>query len=280
MTGERFSERYGFAPQTDPKPDDHLPGWIREAVTNEIRNFISEPPSGSLPVIDIYALFRPYIWQVLGREPPGNPVGGPWTMYIPRTLQQCAWWQFYDILEQISQIIAERWGEEYYSDFSSKVNTHLSREGIPWKMENGKVIRALEPMIQERIHEASALLTNPRFEGPDEQFKKSLAYLNQRPEPDEENCVKDAVGALEGVANIIKGTTGLQLNNLLNQEPFRSRIHPTIRQSIDKIYAYRGVAPGVGHSQVGPATVSIAEATWVLTTSAATMLYFAAKFPA
>jgi len=279
MTNQRFSEKYGFAPQPGPKQDDHLPGWVREAITNEIRGFVNNKPSASLPDMDIYALLRPYIWQVLDREPPGNPMGGPWAMYIPRTLQQCAWWQFYDILQQISQLISERWGEEYTCDFSGKITATLDREGIPWKIENSEIVRALAPLIQEQIGKASTLLTNPRFEGPDKQFKKAIDCLNQRPEPDEENCVKDAVGALEAVANIIVGTTGVQLNTLLNQEPFRSSIHPTIRQSVEKIYAYRGAAPGVGHGQVGPAVVGIAEAIWVLASTAATIIYLVSKFP-
>ncbi len=106
----------------------------------------------------------------------------------------------------------------------------------------------------------------------------TIDCLNQRPEPDEENCVKDAVGALEAVANIVAGTAGVQLNTMLNQEPFRSGIHPTIRQSIEKIYAYRGAAPGVGHGQVGPSVVGVSEAIWVLATTAATIIYFVAKF--
>ncbi len=278
MTDQRFSESYGFAPQPDFKPDEYLPGWVREAITNEIRDFVSNQPSTSLPVINIYAMFRPYIWQVLNREPPGNPMGGPWVMYIPRTLQQCEWWQLYDILQQLSQLISKKWGEEYSVDFSNRINEILSREGIPWKMENSEIVRTLSPPIQEQIREAHVLLTNPKFEGPDEQFQKAIDCLNQRPELDEENCVKDAVGALEAVANIIAGTTGVQLNNLLNQEPFRSDIHPAIRQSIEKIYAYRGAAPGVGHGRVGPSVVGTAEAIWVLATTAATIIYFISKF--
>jgi hypothetical protein len=103
--------------------------------------------------------------------------------------------------------------------------------------------------------------------------------LSKRPDPDEENCVKDAIGAVEAVANILAGSTGVQLNRLLDREPFTSGIHPTIRQTIDKIYAYRGAAPGVGHGQVGPSAVSLAEAMWVLAISAATILYFVQKFP-
>lgn len=275
---KRFSESHGFVSQPDLKPDDYLPGSVREAITNEIRGFISDQPSTTLPVINVYALFRPYIWQVLDREPPGNPMGGPWAFYIPKTLQQCEWWQLYDILQELSQIINEKWGEEYSVDFSNKINAILFREGIPWKLENNEIKRALSTPIQEKIQQASVLLSDPKFEGPDEQFEKAINCLNRRPEPDEENCVKDAVGALEAVANILTGNTGVQLNTLLSQEPFLSGIHPTIRQSIEKIYAYRGAAPGVGHGQVGPSVVGTAEAIWVLATTAATMILFESKF--
>lgn len=205
-------------------------------------------------------------------------MNGPWAYYIPRTLMECSWWQFYDIVQKISQLIGEQWGEEYTADFYNRINAVLATEGIPWKIERGEIIRSLAQPIQEQIQEVRTLMANPRFEGPYEQFKKATNFLNQRPKPDEENCVKDAVGALEAVANILAGTTETQLNTLLNREPFRSSIHPTIRQSIEKIYAYRGAAPGVGHGQVGPSVVGIADATWVLATTAATIIYFVSKF--
>ena len=279
MAEPLFSERQGLAQQPEPKADDYLPPWVREAVTSEISGFILNKPSIQLPDLDIYSLFRSYIWKVLQREPPTSPMGGPWVMYIPRTLAQCSWGQFYDILEQISQLISRRWGEEYLSPFLEKINTILAKDGIPWSLNHqGQVIRTLNPQVAKQIQEVRILLTSPRFRGPDEQFERAVGYLNKRPDPDEENCVKDAVGAMEAVANIIAGTTGVQLNRLLDREQFTSGIHPTIRQAIDKIYAYRGAAPGVGHGQVGPSAVGLAEATWVLATSAATILYLASKF--
>ncbi len=275
MTDLPFSEKYGYAPDPTPKPDDHFPGWVRYAIANEIKILNDNSPSSSLPYIDLYSFFRPYIWKVLDTMPPGNPMGGPWAHYIPATLLKCPWWQYYDILEQLTLHIEKRWGGGYTNDFSAKVNTILAREGIQWKLENGKVVRVLNPQIEKQVKEVSILLASPKFKGPDEQFAKALESLNKRPEPDKENCVKDAVGAIEAVANIIADTRRVQLNTLLNREPFRSNVPPTIREAIEKIYAYRGASPGVAHGQVGPSVVSIAEATWVLATSAATMLYLA-----
>lgn len=274
-----FSEREGFVPRPDLQADDYLPTWVREAVTNEVRDFVQNKPSPQLPDLAIYLLFRPYISKVLRREPPGSPMGGPWAYYIPRTLAQCSCWQFYDVLEDISQLIARGWGEEYLATFSANITTILARDGIPWSLDQGQVVRTLNPQVAKQIQEVCTLLANPKFIGPDEQFDKAVRFLNKRPNRDEKNCVKDAVGAVEAVANIIAGTTGVQLNTLLDREPFRSGIHPAIRQAIAKIYAYRGAAPGVGHGQVGPSEVGLAEAIWVLAASAATILYFVSKFP-
>lgn len=232
MTEPLFSEREGLAPQPETQADDYLPPWVREAITNEIKDFIENKPSIGSPYLDVYSLFRPYIWKVLQREPPTSPVGGPWAMYIPRTLAQCSWWQFYDIIQQISERMNQRWGEESISAFSEKVNTILAKDGIPWRLDHqGRVIRALNPQVVKQIQEARTLLTSPKFKGPDEQFERAIGCLSKRPDPDEENCVKDAIGAVEAVANILAGSTGVQLNRLLDREPFTPGIH----QQLDRL---------------------------------------------
>ena len=204
-------------------------------------------------------------------------MGGPWAFYIPQTLLRCTWWLFYDILEQVARRVEQQWKGLATDDFNSGINVILAREGIQWKLAGDRVIRVLEPQVAGQVIEVRVLLTDPKFKGPDEKFAKAVGFLSQRPQPDEENCIKDAVGALEAVANIVSGTSGIQLNSLLDREPLRSSVHPTIRQAVKMIYAYRGAAPGVGHAQVGPATVTVAEAKWVLTTSAASILYLASK---
>lgn len=85
-----FSEREGLAPQPETHADDYLPPWVREDITNAIKDFVENNPPVAYTHLDIYSLFRPYIWKVLQREPPTSPVGGPWAMYVPRTLAQCS----------------------------------------------------------------------------------------------------------------------------------------------------------------------------------------------
>ncbi len=279
MTEEVFSQREGYAAPTTLKPFDYLSPWVRESTTNSIGDLVlSTSVSPGIFGLNIYPLFRPYIWKVLGIQPPNSPMGGPFKYYIPAVLDKCPWYEFYDILEQIFKQRFE-YMEEKLKEFSLNINAIFARDGIAWKLEKGRIVRVLDPKITKQIKEVSALLADPRFKGPDEQYEKALGHLNRRPIPDEENCAKDAIGALEGVANIIVGKTGKQLNELLKKEPqYINGIHPTIREAIDKVYAYRGVTPGVSHAQIGPATMDPADAIWVLAFSSATILYLVEKF--
>jgi len=273
MTEPIFSKREGFAPsQIKPEADDYLPGWVREAITNAIRDFAT---AGITNVLNLYPLFRPYIWKVLDKEPPGNPVGGAFHYYIPEVIKRCQWYQCYDILEEIAATTKQQLGEKALDEFSGRVNTILAGEGITWKFDNGRIRRGYNQHIEKQFKRVHSLLADPRFRGPDEQFEKAIGHLSKRPEPDEENCVKDAVGALEAVANIIAGSNGKQLNDLLKKEPYKSGIHPIISQAIEKLYAYRGVA---SHGQVGPPVITVSDATWALTVSADTIIYLTDKF--
>ena len=279
MNEELFSEREGLIRPIEPQAPDYLPPWARDSISQCIRDLVVSTVYQGKPTLDVYPLFKPYIWKVLGTRPPTEPMGGPFKLYIPKVLETCIWWECYDILEKLYQVCVRlEGGEEYLAQFSLMINAVLVREGVVWKLDHGKIIRDLPPQTVRQLGQVVTVLADPRFKGPDVQFSKAIEHLNRRPDPDEENCIKDAVEALEAVVNIIVGTTDKQLNALLKEEPFKSGIHPIISQMLDKLYAYRGAVPGSAHGQVGPAVVEPADATWVLAVSCATILYLVDKF--
>lgn len=280
MSQVPFSQRQGFAPEPANGPDEYLPEWVREAVQQEVRSFLEEHSqigTGTITV-DVYPIFKPYIPQVLQRSAPGHPQGGPFAYYIPAVLQACQWWQFYDIVEKLAKLVLFRLGTPELDEMATRINNILAAEGIVWQLQGTTVTRRIVPIVREAVERTHTILNAPKFRGPDEQFSKALGHLNRRPQPDLENCIKDAVGALEAVANIEAHAQGQQLNVLLDREPFRSQLPHTIRQCIDKLYAYRGAAPGVGHGLVGNPMVGFDEALWVLHVAAATIILIANKF--
>jgi hypothetical protein len=281
MANQSFSQRHGFAPPPKSLAENEMPGWVREGFANSLREFIDRTRAGVAPDVfnrDLYNSLKPLIWKVLKVQPPGSPVGGPWEVYIPKLIRQCEWWQFYDICEEVYRLIADTYGQSEAESFAQEVNDLFTREGVAWRFTGGRIERAYPPHITKKFEEVRALLRDPQFQGADEQFEKALQHLNRRPDPDTENCVKDAVGAMEATARIISGDHTETLSRILHKEPFRSEIHPALAAAIKKVYAYRGDVGGVAHGQVGPSNVGIEEAELILTVAAATILYLASKF--
>ena len=123
------------------------------------------------------------------------------------------------------------------------------------------------------------MLHQPRFGGPDEDFTKAAAFLSNRPKADTDNCVKDAVGALEAVANIVLGTDRQTLGSLVKSHLRQPDIPATLSTIIDKLWGYRSSQPGVGHGSSIPSEVPMEEAEWVLGMCGLTMIYLSKKFP-
>ena len=297
MSQEPFSVRHGHRPSGEPVPFDDVPSWVRENYLTLLREFAQQRENtreaGAFAWV-LYERFRPLVQRVLNEQPPretiGNAllsplqtplrramIGDPWTNHLRRVIEECEWWCFYDICELVALVATQQFGPKLAQKLQSEVNSLFSSEGLQWQLVDGLVVKRLAEPIAAAIDKARSLLTDARFGGPDEQFGKALAHLSDRPKPDVENCIKDALGAVEGVAVVLSGAK-TTLSKLLNGEPYRSGIHPVLSQALQKAYAYRGDAPGVGHALIGDKRVEEEEAEWILTVSAATIVFLVGKF--
>ena len=301
MPSENFSTRNRYAPIKATLDSQELPPWVREEFVEKTKEFAwarleSYEREGFNR--QVYRLIRPYVYKVLDSQPPANPQGGPWAFYIPSVLQKCEWWQFYDIVESLYEIILERvpkgieyreanienprptWDivEEPTGSYEELVNEIFAREGLAWRLDGGQIQRATNPQVKENIEAAHAVLMEPRFLGPDDQFQAAIDHLNRRPNPELRSCVTECIGSVEGVANIIAGTQGKQLSRLLATEPLKSNVHGALRKALDSIYGYRGNT--AAHGQGGESEIGIEEADFVLGICASTLVYLAKKFPA
>jgi hypothetical protein len=181
------------------------------------------------------------------------------------------WHLFYDLIEILWEFLDER----DRVGFQIEVNSILRRNYVGYELRKGKLERVGASEADAAIAEARGVLRDGRFKGPNEQFLKALDFYSQRPEPDEENCVKEAVGAVEGVARILLGSGSILLSDAAKELVKRKKLHPTLQKVIDGIYAYRGDADGVGHGLTGEPQVTVHDAEFVLNTSAALIVYLA-----
>ena len=278
MTRQPFSQRHKFAPQSQPLPHDQAPQPLRGEVLNFIQDFgndrlLAQHTLGAA----IYRRLAPYVWRVLDREPANNPVNGPWAYYIPGVIHKCAWWQFYDICEEIYTAIADRFTKDDLGDFTEGINALFAREGVVWRFKEGLIEREFSQPVSEILEKTHMLLSDLRFTGPNEQFNKAIQFLSHRPQPDMQGCASNPVGALGGTARIIAGDSKAVLSDLLKRDPL-SKIPPTLREVLAKLYAYRGDTPEVAHGQTESGAPSVEEAEFVLATSASAIVYLVRTF--
>jgi len=181
------------------------------------------------------------------------------------------WGQFLDLCELISLSLNKYPNKR--GGFSKKLNALFREEKIGYEMQEGKIERIGNEYTSQYIAEARKLLKDEKYIGAQKHFEKAMSYINVRPNPDVENCVKDAVAAIESVGRIIVGDDKAVLSNIIRDMVKKGVIPKPLDQVIQKLYAYRGDQPGVAHGAVGASKVTIDEAEFVLATSAATIVY-------
>jgi hypothetical protein len=212
------------------------------------------------------------------KDPSQIHVTDPFYYYISTLIKTCEWWRFYDICELFLRFVNSRYSETAFSELQEKLNKILTDDGMRWEFRNGIVVPRRENAIARDIDQAQRLLNRSGFEGPNAQFAKAINHMSARPKPDTENCIKDAIGAVEGVAILLVDERNGTLSKLLKSERAKENIHPTIIGALDKIYAYRGDEDGVAHAMIDPEGAGRQEAEWILGISASTIIYLASVF--
>jgi len=196
---------------------------------------------------------------------------------IEELIMKCDWWRFYDICEVIFKSLEPVY--QQIERFAEQVNTLFIDEQLGFEMRKGKIEKVGSGFINAKVREARYLLKDPEFKGADEHFEKAIKHLNVRPNPDVENCVKDAVSAIESVGRIIVNDEKALLSDIVKGMVGKGTIPKPLDQTIQKLYAYRGDQPGVAHGLVGASEVTVDEAEFVLAMSAAIIIYLVKKGP-
>ena len=154
--------------------------------------------------------------------------------------------------------------------------TMLAEENIGYHFVDGQLQRRGRPQTQKSVQRLGAVLANSRLARVRAHFNKARKFFDERPEPDAENCVKEAVCALEASAEIFTGKPASRdFDRVIRQLQGNKlgEIPPPIAEGMIKLRAYRGGAQGVAHAALQGSTVSEIEAELVLSLVAAYITY-------
>ncbi len=270
MFNELFSKRYNLRPTPEGLVQEDVPESARIGLF-----YILEDYLGYVEQIVLYSnicmAFRiPYHVRNSIISAYGEEMGSP----IEELLMSCDWWRFYDLCELMYKHLQNH---RHKYGLSLEINKLFIDEQLGFEMRDGRVENVGSGFIDEQIKEARYLLKEPEFKGADQHFEKAIKAVNIRPNPDVENCIKDAVAAIESVGRVIVGDDKALLDDIINNAVKKGVIPKPLDQTFQKVYAYRGNEPGVAHGAVDISKVTEAEADLILAMSAAMIIYLVKK---
>ena len=206
-------------------------------------------------------------------------------------LQKMDWWRIYVFLERVySQLLTS---DEYYDEyetsiertslakvrkyFTDEVNTILAEDNLAYYFTDGQFVRRGRAQTQKNFQRMGTVLVSPSLSNVSKHYNKARKFFNERPEPDAENCIKEAVCALEACLEVLtKKKVSGQFAKVIKQI---HEIPPTIANGMIKLYAYRGDGKGVTHAATQGSKVSEFEAELVLNLVASYVTYLVDLLP-
>jgi len=185
----------------------------------------------------------------------------------------------YDEQENEWMIFPAKFSDARYQ-YTIKVNSILSTENIGWKLKSGFLERSgNETLDSEVLIKARKLLSNPAYQGPNEQFNSALKFFNQRPAPDKVNCIKEAVGALEGLARVLLKDPTVTLGKATDIFVKKGIIKKPFDRTFHALFGYASEMPGARHGAHDLPDIDMYETEFVLYSSASCMVLLAGCHP-
>lgn len=172
--------------------------------------------------------------------------------------------------------------EDSQSFFTRELNELLAEENLAYEFSEGMFQRRGRPHTQKMLQRVGMVLGEPKYVVARKHYNKAKAFFSERPAADVENCIKEAICALEAFVETLFGHRAAKsFDETLRtkQGNAEGEIPPTIVESIIKLRAFRGNAKGVAHAAIQGDFVSEIEAELVLSLVASYITYLRDRFP-
>jgi len=263
-----FSQRHEIGRPADGLISDSVP----EALRNEVKWILERYFSGSFDVIydDVHRLigrYRKVSDFLVSPDIRDNEA----RRHISEALDKAEWFAFFDALEAVCQRLSRT-----KDKFANDINEAMRRHYMAYELRNCQFERVGTKLQDVVVAEARGVLRDPDLAGPNEHFLKAIGFFSRRPEPDKENCVKEAVAAVEGMARVLLSDHSIPLSDGIKKIGKEKGVHRTLQKIFEDLYAFRGDADGVAHGASGAGhQTTPAEAELALNVAGGLIVYLA-----
>ncbi|HDZ8857203.1 TPA: hypothetical protein RUW97_003612 [Aeromonas dhakensis] len=174
-----------------------------------------------------------------------------------------------------SELVKEK--KEVQKYIASEIERLFLEENLAFEFSDGVVRRRGRRHTEDTATRAQVVMGDSRLNESRKHYAKALHFFRSPTSPDYENCVKEAVCAVEAAGKALfpaskAATLGDLAKWFLKTNDYE--IPKALVKTIEGIYAYRSGGNGVGHggAEGGVATLEVAE--YILSVTASQIIYF------
>lgn len=281
----RFAERMGFEDSSIIQINS-----ISERLRTRLFNFYKMyTASFDIFYNPEYAQIYRYMTDHLGLLDAGNHNSENLETLFIDSRHQFQWYTPYEIIELLLEGETiygkeERYiGDEQYSKaeflniLAKGFNHILEEEHSGYRICDNRFVKITE---ESEIAEIEMAANNP-FEAVKSSIKKAVRLFSDKEKPDYENCIKEAISAVESMCCIITGESGSQatLGKMLGElEAHGVVIHKAMQEGFKKLYGYTSDVGGIRHGSIDFTGAAEEDARYMLISCSAFVNYLADKY--
>ncbi len=174
----------------------------------------------------------------------------------------CEWHDVYDLLETL----ADDKSDLISGQTREWVNKTLEEHNAAYRLVGNEIAEITDKHEIQAIEVALANADSPVRTHLD----AALRMLSDKEAPDYRNSVKESISAVEAACRQVTGNSSATLGDALKRV---QNLHPAMSGAFSKLYGYASDASGIRHSLTDEATISYADAKFMLVTCSAFVSY-------
>ncbi|MCJ8160829.1 AbiJ-NTD4 domain-containing protein [Acinetobacter zhairhuonensis] len=265
----RFSERYGYKPVREIIQKESINNELKNRLWNIISISIFEkyqPPSRALRVqvikgsnLDFFfsALFHSFFKKRVDQIP----------LSIQSTIEHIdklffgkyKWFEIYDLIETCIEYFPF---QNEKDSFILLLNDCLQSENSAYRVINQQITEITSEQEIQSIEDA--LENTDQYSGVQQHLNQALKLMSDRQNPDYRNSIKESISGVEALAMQLLEDNSITLGKAIPKLRSKYNLHPTLMESLNKLYGYSSDEDGVRHGSPNSSTVTYIDAKFML----------------
>lgn len=269
----KFSQRYGYSSLERAFQRESIDSTLRTKLWNILKVTIWDQYDSRKRSYDevtkridylVRRLWFHYFNRDLDRLPDFYHSYGKKGAYdvMKEYFSSCQWFETYDLLETIANDQSKLISDET----RTWINKALEEHNAAYRFVGDEITEITDKNEIQAIETALETADTPVRSHLD----AALRMLSDREAPDYRNSVKESISAVEAACRLVTGNTSATLGDALKRV---QNLHPAMSRAFSQLYGYTNDASGIRHSLTAEATISYADAKFMLVTCSAFVSY-------